>query len=178
MTKMTTEKILEYYKNIPEITKEMRDGKHADKLTDYIKPVRIKELAANKAGFSLLIDREGVQPTFPNEAKKYWVRFPGMILSPCCIMAIERAKKDGFNPTEECDNLYRCSRCKWCPLSGKHRYKNAEYQCRPNWEPELKKLDLISPEEELHFRLDDQNLPLWMIEKSVQKIMDGIIKEI
>ena len=176
MAKMTIEKILEYYKNIPEITQEVRDGKHADKLTDYIESVRIKEISANKAGFSLLLDREGVQSTFPIEAKKYWIRYAGMILSPCCIMAIQRAEEGGFNPSKEHDEHNRCSRCKWCPLSGQHRYKDTDYQCRPNWEPCLKKLDLISPEEELRFRLDDQTIPLWMIEKSVQKIMDGIIK--
>lgn len=170
MAKMTIEKILEYYKNIPETAKEVRDGKHADKLTDYIESVRIKELSANKAGFSLFLNN--------HEAKNYWLRYPGMILSPCCLMAIELAEKDGFNPSKECDELYRCSRCKWCPMSGRHRYKDTDYQCHPNWEPGLKKLDLLSPEEELNYRLNDHILPLWMIEKTVQKIMDGIIKEI
>ena len=169
MAKMTIEKILEYYKNIPETAKEVRDGKHADKLTDYIESVRIKELSANKAGFSLLNQQE---------VKNYWMRYPGMILSPCCIMAIERAKKNGFNPPKEYDEHDRRSRCKWCPLSGKHHYKDTVYQCRPNWDPALKKLDLLSPEEELNYRLNDHILPLWMIEKTVQKIMDGIIKEI
>lgn len=169
MAKMTIGKILEYYKNIPEIAQEMRDGAHADKLTDYIESVRIKELAANKSGFSLLLDQE---------VKKYWLRFPGMILSPCCLMAIQRAEESGFNPAKEYDEHDIRSRCRWCPLSGKHRYKGTYYQCHPNWEPGLRKLDLLSPEEELNYRLNDHILPLWMIEKTVQKIMDGIIKEI
>ena len=161
---MTIKKILEYYKNIPEIAKEIRDGKHPDKFTDYIESVRIKELAANKAGFSLL----------NQEVKNYWMRSPGMILSPCCIMAIERAEKDGFNPAKKYDEHNRCSRCNWCPLSGKHRYKDTEYQCRPNWDPALKKLDIMSPEEELGLRLNSNTTPMWLIEKSVQEIMDGI----
>jgi len=165
MKKITIEMAVEYYKSIPRIFKEMNEGKYTEELTDYINSVRIKEIAANKEGFSLL------NPGVDN----YWIEFSQMALSPCCLIAMERAEKDGLNPSEEYDKNNRVSRCKWCPMSHKHRYKNTDYQCRPNRDPVYRrKTDIISAEETLDMHISDRTTPLWMIEELTKEIIHGI----